>query len=257
MGAKLKNNAFGTILIGINASATSLTLATGDGAKFPALGVGDYCYATLINTSNNLEIIKVTARSGDVMTIVRAQDGTTATAYVINDRIELRLVAIVINEKADLDLVTSVARGGTGTTTPATVAGTNITVSGSFPNQTINAAVSLTTAQTFTGGQRRAVTVLTSASAAIAIDLAANNNFSHATTENTTLAAPSNPVAGQYGVITITQGATVRTLAYNAFWKFPGGTVPTLTAVIAAVDSFSYYVESATRATCQLSKDIK
>jgi hypothetical protein len=33
----------------------------------------------------------------------------------------------------------AVANGGTGTATPAIVAGTNVTVSGSFPNQTINA----------------------------------------------------------------------------------------------------------------------
>jgi len=111
--------------------------------------------------------------------------------------------------------------------------------------------------QTFTGGQRGAVTALTSTTAAMAIDLAANNNFSHTTSENTTLSAPSNAVAGQSGVITITQGATARTLAFNTFWKFAGGTVPTLTATVGAVDVFAYNVESATRATCQLLKDVK
>jgi len=114
-----------------------------------------------------------------------------------------------------------------------------------------------TSAQTFTGGQRGAVTALTSSAAAIAINLATNNNFSHTTSENTTLSAPSSPVAGQSGVITITQGATARTLAYNTFWKFPGGTVPSLTATVGAVDVFVYNVESATRATCQLIKDVR
>jgi len=33
-----------------------------------------------------------------------------------------------------------IANGGTGTTTPALVAGTNITISGTWPNQTINAS---------------------------------------------------------------------------------------------------------------------
>ena len=75
--------------------------------------------------------------------------------------------------------------------------------------------------------------------------------------ENSTLAAPSNPVAGQSGVIVITQGATAYTLAYNTFYKFAGGTVPTLTATVGAVDTFAYYVESASRATCQLIKDVK
>lgn len=109
----------------------------------------------------------------------------------------------------------------------------------------------------FTGGVRGGVTSLTSSAGSIAINLAANNNFSHTTTENTTLAAPSNPVAGQSGVITITQGATPYTLAYATFWKFPGGTVPTLTATAGAVDVFAYYIESATRATCSLIKDVK
>ena len=110
---------------------------------------------------------------------------------------------------------------------------------------------------TFTGAQIGTVTALTSTAAAMAINLATNNNFSHTTTENTTLSAPSNPVAGQSGVITITQGGTARTLAYNTFWKFAGGTVPTLTATAGAVDVFAYNVESATRCTAQLIKDVK
>ena len=77
-------------------------------------------------------------------------------------------------------------------------------------------------------------------------------------TENSTLSAPSNPVQGQSGCIVITQDPTTpRTLAYNAFWKFPGGTVPTLTASAGAVDVFTYYIESGTRATCSLLGDVK
>jgi len=44
----------------------------------------------------------------------------------------------------------NVANGGTGTTTPALVAGTNITVSGTWPNQTINASGSAPTVATTT-----------------------------------------------------------------------------------------------------------
>ena len=113
------------------------------------------------------------------------------------------------------------------------------------------------TANTFTGAQIGTVTALTSTAAAIDVNLAVNNNFSHGTTENTTLASPSNPVAGQSGVITITQGPTPRTLAYNTFWKFSGGTVPILTATAGAVDVFIYSVDSATSATAQLIEDVK
>jgi hypothetical protein len=39
---------------------------------------------------------------------------------------------------ANVTGVVAVANGGTGTATPSLVAGTNITISGTFPNQTIN-----------------------------------------------------------------------------------------------------------------------
>ena len=122
----------------------------------------------------------------------------------------------------------------------------------------LDGKAALSSAQTFTGAQRGSVTALTSTGASIAIDLAVNNNFSHTITENTTLAAPSNPVAGQMSQIYITQGATPRLLAFNTFYKFPGGTVPTLTATASAVDLLVLTVPlGATYAICQLIKDIK
>ncbi len=93
MGIKLTNNAFATLAAGINSAATSITLTTGQGARFPTLAGGDYFYATLVDTSNNLEIVKCTARSTDVLTVVRGQESTTARAYVTGDRIEIRLTA--------------------------------------------------------------------------------------------------------------------------------------------------------------------
>jgi hypothetical protein len=93
MGIKFANSAFATLAAGITNSATSITLTTGQGARFPSLGAGDYFYATLIDASNNLEIVKCTARSTDVLTVVRAQEGTTARAFSTADRIELRVTA--------------------------------------------------------------------------------------------------------------------------------------------------------------------
>ena len=93
MGIKLTNNAFGTLATGINSSATSITLTSGQGARFPTLSAGDYFYATLIDTSNNLEIVKCTARSTDVLTVVRAQENTTARSYSTGDRVEIRITA--------------------------------------------------------------------------------------------------------------------------------------------------------------------
>ena len=101
MGLKISNNAYGTLNASITNSATTLVLNSGEGARFPTLSTGDYFYATLIDTSNNLEIVKVTARSTDTLTIVRAQDSTTARAYSTNDRFELRPTAAMFSEFAD------------------------------------------------------------------------------------------------------------------------------------------------------------
>ena len=112
-------------------------------------------------------------------------------------------------------------------------------------------------AQSFTKAQKGTPVALTSTTNSIAVDASLSNNFTHTTTENTTLANPSNLVAGQSGVIVITQGATARTMAFGSYWKFAGGTAPSLTATGAAVDVLAYYVESTTRITAKLISDIK
>ena len=93
MTVKVTNNGFSTLASGINDSVTTIALATGEGARFPNPSSPDVFYATLIDTSNNLEIVKVTARSSDSLTVVRAQDNTSARAFSTGDRFELRPVA--------------------------------------------------------------------------------------------------------------------------------------------------------------------
>ena len=93
MTIKFTNNAISTLASGITNSATSITVASGDGSKFPTLTGSEYFRATLIDASNNLEIVKVTARSSDVLTVTRAQESTTARAFSSGDRIELRITA--------------------------------------------------------------------------------------------------------------------------------------------------------------------
>lgn len=101
MTALVSNNAYSTLASSLTNVATSLTVATGEGSRFPSASTatGAYFYATLIDTSNNLEIVKVTNRSSDTFTIVRAQDGTSARAFSSSDRIELRPVAALFTER--------------------------------------------------------------------------------------------------------------------------------------------------------------
>jgi hypothetical protein len=79
---QFKNNASTTLSGSINNSQTAITVISG--ASFPVPAAGDYFYATMYEVSGhdeiNIEIVKVTAVSGNNWTIVRAQDGTTARA---------------------------------------------------------------------------------------------------------------------------------------------------------------------------------
>lgn len=100
--------------------------------------------------------------------------------------------------------------------------------------------------QSFTAAQRGTSVTLTSG-ATVTPDFAAGNNFDLTLGVNATLANPTNQTAGQSGVIVITNGAY--TLAFGSYWKFPGGTAPTITQ--SAVSVIAYYVESATRITAQ------
>lgn len=101
--------------------------------------------------------------------------------------------------------------------------------------------------QTFSKAQRGSITALTSTSNSIAVDFADNNFFSHTFTENTTLANPSNIVAGQSGSIFFTQHASAaKTLAYGSYWDFESGTTPTIGTTLSGVYRLDYVVRTTT-----------
>lgn len=92
------NNATGSLATSASNSAVTLTLATGQGAKFPSPTSGNHFMLTLVGLDGNgnenaWEIVRVTARSNDVLTVVRGQEGTTAVAWNAGTRVELRATA--------------------------------------------------------------------------------------------------------------------------------------------------------------------
>ncbi|MCI9865512.1 hypothetical protein RHIZ_06100 [Rhizobium skierniewicense] len=96
MALKLSNNAVSTLAASITSGATTLSVQGGDAGKFPVLGAGDWHPATIIDPANNMEIVRVTARAGSNLTIVRAQEGTTAKAFAAGSRIDVRVTAETI-----------------------------------------------------------------------------------------------------------------------------------------------------------------
>jgi len=98
MAVLLKNNAVSRLASSLTAGATTLSITAGEGARFPAPSGGDWFPITVIKASGALEVMRCTARSGDVLTVTRAQEGTAAQAFSAGDRVELRLTKAVIDD---------------------------------------------------------------------------------------------------------------------------------------------------------------
>jgi hypothetical protein len=110
---------------------------------------------------------------------------------------------------------------------------------------------------TFISNNSTSIATLTDASS-VAVNLATSNNFTLTLGGNRTLANPSNPTVGQTGMIFIVQDGTgSRTLGYDTYWHFAGGTDPTLSTAANAVDCLTYFVRSSTSIIAQLIKDFK
>jgi hypothetical protein len=158
------NNASTTLASGISAVATTLTVAPGTGALFPNPTAGQYFFTTLSNVAATIiEIVKVTARSTDTFTIVRAQDNTTASAYITGDKVELRLVNANLTNFPQLDSTNTFALAQTFTTAPvftdATGTRSAMSAAQSGANSDITSITGLTTPLTIAQGGTGATTL--------------------------------------------------------------------------------------------------
>ena len=93
MGLLFKNNAETTLSSGINDAVTTVPVTSA--AVFPTPNANNVFFAT-IDDGTNIETVKVTAISSNDLTVVRAQDNTSAAAFSSGAKIELRLTAKVL-----------------------------------------------------------------------------------------------------------------------------------------------------------------
>ncbi|HHJ4501952.1 TPA: SwmB domain-containing protein [Raoultella ornithinolytica] len=94
------NNAESTLASAISATDTSLIVSAGTGAEFPSVEEGiSYFKLTIIDaaTGSQVEIVNVTAKTGDIFTIERAQEGTLARAWAANDFAANMMTADTLN----------------------------------------------------------------------------------------------------------------------------------------------------------------
>jgi hypothetical protein len=100
------NNAGGTLSAGINSTATSIVLSSGQGALFPSPTSGDFFKLTLTQaaTETSWEIVCIVARTADTLTVGvpgsasanvagRGYDSTSAATWATSDKADHRVTA--------------------------------------------------------------------------------------------------------------------------------------------------------------------
>jgi hypothetical protein len=107
---KTSNNAVSRLSANISAVDTSISLLPGGGAKFPVISAGEWFPATLVKVDGTLEIVRVTGRATDVLTVVRGQEATPAISFSAGDRVEHRFTsAAYMEENARLQALADAA----------------------------------------------------------------------------------------------------------------------------------------------------
>jgi hypothetical protein len=92
MAILLANNAKSALAASLGGLDTTLTVTSGTETLFPSPTGGDYFYVTIEDSTHTTrEIVKCTSRTANVLTIVRAQDGSFANIFAIGSTVEMRV----------------------------------------------------------------------------------------------------------------------------------------------------------------------
>lgn len=92
------NNASSILGAPVVISDLVVQVASGFGVNYPSPSGNQFFYVTLEDDQGNIEIMRCTGRSTDLLTVVRGQDGTVAQDFptVAATRVELRTTAAVL-----------------------------------------------------------------------------------------------------------------------------------------------------------------
>jgi hypothetical protein len=108
----------------LTAGGTTTNVTAGDGALFAAANGTDWIIGTLRKMSGYKEvareIVKITNRSTDALTITRAQEGTTALQFEIGDVLDVDFTSTSLTELPTITNYAGIATAGGGL--PALVA---------------------------------------------------------------------------------------------------------------------------------------
>lgn len=101
---------FATTILASALTAAATSVVVSDASRLPALSAGDYYYLVLqkFTDRTNVEVVKVTGVSGNTLTVVRAQAGTTAKSFAIGDYAEQRVTVGTFSEYIAQSVATKV-----------------------------------------------------------------------------------------------------------------------------------------------------
>lgn len=100
MGQVFSNMAAGELAAGIIGTDTTCTLVAGQTAFFPTIPSGDWAVA-VIQSGDAYEVVHITGKSGNNLTITRAREGTAAQNFPLGSTVELRVTAGVLGNYED------------------------------------------------------------------------------------------------------------------------------------------------------------
>lgn len=105
MSIQFDNNASGTLSVEAAGAApgpedTTLALQTNEGQLFPPVTTasGNFFFATLEDTSGNIEIVRCTNNVSDVLTVTRGEENTTSLTFIVGSKVEQRTTAATFDE---------------------------------------------------------------------------------------------------------------------------------------------------------------
>jgi predicted acyltransferase (DUF342 family) len=225
-------NIGGTATIAGNASVGG-TLTVGGKAEFD----GDVCISGNSQLVGTLKVTGATTVTGNTgfLGTVRVSGATSLEGAVIIDDTLTVTGATHLQSTASINSTLKV--GGTTTITGNSGFLGTVRVSG---NTSLEGQLQLTKSAA-------AVVCATAINGVASVSLNFGNaqNFSTTVTAAHTLAKPTGCRTGQTGSIFLTQSGGSGTMAYNADFKFIGGTDPTLSTGDGAVDRLDYIIVSA------------
>lgn len=106
MKLKMTNFAQSTLAGALTDTATTVLLAPGEGARFPALAANEYFPLVLVKIVAGeavREIVHVTARTNDSCTVIRARENTVAVPFDAGDYVGHHPTAAGMASKMDVD----------------------------------------------------------------------------------------------------------------------------------------------------------